>query len=173
MTEKEKFLCDEFQMLSWNGSVQRNPTYKKGESPSYKRVIFREGLFDYCDKELLPMYKNQEICECIHYKNIKKLKEEAEGYENGKILLGGKYKIGTAQKLLNLYLKYLWCKGMSKKPTHCPLDGKILNHVDWPGESWTKWKCIDEYKDAIAWIKKYTGGEHIADWELRTFNKLR
>ena len=178
MTEKEKFLRREFWMFSWNGSVQRNHTYKKVKETeaerTEKRKKFKEWLLDYCDKKLLPMYENQEICECIHYKNIEKLKEEAGEYKNGKILFDGKYKIGTAQKLLNLYLKYLWCEGiLSPKPPHCPVDGTILKYVGWDGEPWTKWESINQYKAAIEKIRNKANGEHIADWELHTYNELK
>ena len=182
MTEKEKFLRREFQMLSWNGSVQNNPTYVKKEVSENrgvyenKRKKFKEWLCDYCDKELLPMYESQEVSESVHYQNIKKLKNKAKSYPYNEILLNGKYKIGTAQKFLNLQLKYLWCAGMSKKPPHCPIDSTILGHVRWTGKSWTNWTSILEYKAAIGDITVTTnseGWDNIADWELCVFNKER
>ena len=176
MTEKEKFLRREFQMLSWKGSVGMNPTYKKKGVSENKRKKFKKWLCDYCDKELLPMYESQKVSESVHYQNIKKLKSKADSPPYNEILIDGKYKIGTAQKLLNLQLKYLWCAGMSKKPPHCPVDSIILKQVKWKGRSWTKWKLIDEYKQAIKMITEKShseGWDNIADWELCVFNKER
>jgi hypothetical protein len=36
------------------------------------------------------------------------------------------FRVGTAQKALNLYLKYLWCLGEIKTPPHCPFDRGII-----------------------------------------------
>ena len=170
-TEKEKFLCDEFEMFSWNGAVQRGYVYREDLPDNCdEKITFRKDITELCNK-ILPVYKNKKISKEYHFGNIEKLAKCIESHK--KILREPYYKIGIAQKLLNLRLKYLWCAGKSKKPRHCPIDGKILNHVKWKGKSWTQWECIDEYKDAIAQIKENTYGEHLADWELRTFNKIR
>ena len=186
MIEKEKFLRREFQMLSWKGSVGMNPTYKKKGVSENKRKKFKKWLCDYCDKELLPMYESQKVSESVHYQNIEKLKNYAksstkkkikvDGISIYKILLDDEYKIGTAQKFLNLQLKYLWCAGMSKKPPHCPIDRTILEYVGWNGAPWTQWNSIFIYKWAIELITEKShseGWDNIADWELCVFNKER
>ncbi len=177
MTQKEKFLRREFWTQSWKGSVQHNCVYGADiNEGDIRRNKFKKWLCDYCDKELLPMYESQEVSGSVHCQNIKELKKKAESYTKDKILLNGEYKIGTAQKLLNLQLKYLWCAGMSKEPPHCPIDSRILNHVGWDGDSWTTWESIFVYKWAINTITEKAhseGWKHIADWELRTFNELK
>ena len=187
MTENEKFLRSEFWTQSWNGSVQihrqlyNDPKNKdvekidKGIAKKFKddKIEFRKCLIKFCEDGLLPMYESQGVFESVHCQNIEELKKHANSCPYKHVLFESHYNIGVAQKLLNLRLKYLWCAGKIARPTHCPVDGIILRHVKWPGEPWTRWECIDEYKAAIAWIKKSTGNKHIADWELYTFNKIK
>ena len=167
-TEKEKFLCDEFQMFSWNGAVQRGGVYIENlAQDSPQKVAFRKKLTKSWN-EMLCMYQNKEILEEEHFNNIEKL---AECFKSHKCILREPYyKIGIAQKLLNLRLKYLWCIGKICRPPHCPIDRRILNKVRWKCDPWTKWDCIDQYKAAIELIEKSSGSKHIADWELWFFN---
>lgn len=79
---------------------------------------------------------------------------------------------GVAQKLLNLYLKYLWCLGEIDTPPHCPVDSRILVTVGLPNVRWSK---MDKgvYKNIIARIKEVadeSGFANMSEWELETFN---
>ena len=183
MNENEKFLCAEFQMLSWNGAMQRASVYRKYPTENYdkkknderkkSREKFRECLTNKLYKQILPTYGKEmkPVSEEEHCNNIEKLAKCIESHK--KILREPYHKIGTAQKLLNLQLKYLWCAGKICRPPHCPIDSRILKHVKWKCEPWTRWKCIDIYKAAIEKIRNKADGEHVADWELRTFNELK
>lgn len=39
------------------------------------------------------------------------------------------FRIGSAQKALNLYRKYLWCLGYIPFPPHCPFDATIIDQL--------------------------------------------
>ena len=83
-----------------------------------------------------------------------------------------RFRIGIAQKALNLYLKRLWCLGKIPTPPHCPFDSTILKKLERLKEptEWTKMDEIEEYK---RWVKaareqaKADGSSSIAEWELR------
>ena len=100
-----------------------------------------------------------------------KLKEEVdEGFSD---ILNkdneSKITFGTVQKLVNLYLKYLWCTSqIDFDPPHCPVDGQVLGKIDWDGPLWPDMQKGD-YQRAIMAItgkarkKRY---KSVAEWEL-------
>lgn len=95
----------------------------------------------------------------------------------GKYLKGDKFRIGIAQKLINMHLKYLWCSNMISEPPHCPIDGIIRDKARLSDPSfsydWIRSDCIDEYKSAVMSLKNIAmkGGESIAQWELQKFRR--
>ena len=175
MNSKERFLDKEFWMLSWNASVQtRNglPVYADNPSDEEKAQL-KQFVRNYINKELLPMYECQKVTEEQHCRHIEKLAGEVTTCHDS-ILHGGEYRIGIAQKLLNLQLKYLWCQDKLDTPPHCPIDGNVLRAVG-STESWTYWTSIKQYDGAIEEIRKHSaseGWQHIADWKLSLFNNL-
>ena len=55
------------------------------------------------------------------------------------------YKIGVAQRLLNLQLKYLWCIGIAGEPPNCPVDRVMINKTYLKNQvAWTKIEDIRE-----------------------------
>ena len=193
--QQKKFLRREFWTLSFAGAKPRSHKLYNSEIvgngyTQYRfekdKERFRECLREYFYEKLFPIYQKREVCEKCHYKNIKRLKRAAEMFgrkivrnvDAGSILHENEFKIGTAQKLLNLQLKYLWCWNKIPKPPHCPIDSNVLRKVRWnpvcpcnPNcTTWTTWKCIEIYKKAIRTIREHTGGKDIAKWELEFFN---
>ncbi len=57
------------------------------------------------------------------------------------ILFGNGFRVGIAQKALNLYLKYLWCLGKITEPPHCPFDSIIISEI----KCNIKWTEMDLY----------------------------
>jgi hypothetical protein len=56
---------------------------------------------------------------------------------------------GIAQKLLNLYLKYLWCVGYIVEPPHCPIDRIIIGKTSFRDRlNWTEMGEA-EYREVI------------------------
>ena len=99
----------------------------------------------------------------------------AYGAEQGKAILGPQgYKIGVAQKLLNLQLKYLWCLGLAAEPPHCPIDRVVIGKSSLRNQvAWTQITDIDEYRRVILALKALADqvGQSLASWELHTYDR--
>ena len=145
-------------------SVRRNPVYSPASGyydrydfrDSWKLALFNAGM-DY-------EYK-MKITDALHIKKIDALADFLSKY-HGELLRDKRLRIGTSQKALNLYLKYLWCLDMISEPRHCPLDGFILKKAGVSG-NWTQSDSIAEYKQWIAGCREAAGKESLAIWELR------
>jgi hypothetical protein len=164
---KLKFLRRELLSSSWSASVQHNPTYlKSAEQVTIGK--FRDAMFSYLLSQIEPLYQGQ-ITDEQHFINIEALMKYAE--EKGRsVLMGGKYKAANAQKLLNLYLKYLWCAGLVETPPHCPVDSIILAKAKIHGKSWTKMLSVDDYREVISLLKKVVNVP-LAPWELQVYSR--
>jgi hypothetical protein len=89
-------------------------------------------------------------------------------------LIGKHLRIGISQKMISLYLKYLWLLGNEdKKPLFAVLDQKILNLARIKN-NWTELDSIEEYARIILKIDKFaksqkskTGENYFdgAEWE--------
>ncbi len=165
---QKKFIENEIYILAWNASVQHNPVYALDCSIN-NRSKFRKDIILYLINYILPMY-DKKITENDHYNNIVNLRNYAEKIGKN-ILLNKYYKIGTAQKLLNLSLKYFWCIGWIKEPPNCPVDRIILGKAGINNLSWTKINTIKEYKSIIDNIRKKVKRNDLAQWELEVFNR--
>lgn len=83
---------------------------------------------------------------------------------------------GTAQKILNVHLKYLWCLGRITDPPHFPVDRRIQETMKMKNVlSWTKhMKKEEEYMKVIDFaVSQKHGEESLAAFELRLFEKQR
>lgn len=108
-----------------------------------------------------------------HIKNIAELANHvSETCES--LLNGGSVTFGIAQKLLNSYLKYLWCDSRIPAPPHCPFDNTIIDTLTLrPGcqRQWTKANEPD-YCNWVSAAKRLAGSESLSEWELRLFGDL-
>ena len=104
-----------------------------------------------------------------HYKNIKELIAEANRIGK-KLLADDGYKYGVAQKLLNMYAKYMWCLGYIGEPPHCPVDRFVLGEIAMSSLRWTR-MTEKEYKDVIEKIRGLAPS--IARWELAVYKRKR
>jgi hypothetical protein len=87
----------------------------------------------------------------------------------GQYLCGNKFRIGIAQKAINLYLKFLWCMKEIPTPPHCTIDGRIISTLGLT-DAWTKLDSIQEYKQIIEKCKEQAGkNRSAAEWELETW----
>jgi len=94
------------------------------------------------------------------------------------ILHNGEFRIGISQKIINLFLKYLWCCGWVKEPFHCPFDSiikvRLIN-----GDSfvqltdWTRMNSMDEYDNYVKRAKGLAEASNcsIPAWELKVWNR--
>ena len=80
-------------------------------------------------------------------------------------------RIGSAQKALNLFLKYLWCIGEAPEPPHCPFDFQIISKLP-PAVrcNWTELDSIETYRALVAAAKTAAAGQSLAEWELAEYN---
>jgi len=175
---KWEFIHNEILSASVLASVRQGvgrPVYKSGTDDSDKqefRNFLKQKLLEYAEK-----YKSGKISDDNHFKNIEKLaKEISETY--GKILAKdkfgvGKFRIGRTQKLLNLYLKYLWCSGKINEPPHCPFDSIVIGNLDGDIKNtrFTEFDDIDIYKNLVEMARKKADRSSLSEWELNLFNK--
>jgi hypothetical protein len=169
---KNKFIESELWYLSLSGAFQRNNVYQKqiddknGEKKKAFKKKLRESII-YIVKQY-----NEVIDDDKHIANIENLIAD----NKNEILVNGKLNFGTAQKILNLYLKYLWCtERISHLPPHCPVDRVILKELSkYKTESWTKMENEIQYMNHINALRELAKKEHLslAEWELLTYSKL-
>jgi hypothetical protein len=148
-------------------SLQRSYTYLALDG----RAEFRNSL-----ATLVQLYSVQYLVgvdEAKHLANIEAISNEMSD-RFGPILRGGRFRIGIAQKVLNLYIKYLWCANDNfPLPPHCPVDRIILQAAGNNG-AWTRLDSIGEYNKWIKGIRKIASENRlsVAEWELLCWNGL-
>ena len=96
-------------------------------------------------------------------------------------MVGGKFRIGTAQKALNLYLKYGWALGIIPEPPHCPIDSNVLAKIEkcprsagcqiCPNKTWTTICTTHEYLHFAQKAREAANahGQSLARWELEVW----
>lgn len=161
------FLKDEFFSMTLMATVQRGRLYRKDSSEAEKkafRLALRSQLEGFAEH-----YKTR-ISERCHLANIETLASTlSSAHESA--LNEGRFRIGSAQKSLNLYLKYMWCVGRIPMPPHCPFDFRVLSRLpECRDIRWTKLDSVTEYRRIVGHAKTAAGDNSIAEWELREYN---
>lgn len=166
---KEKFLNNEFWTLTFGAAFQRANVYKANVSDKQKsdfKLLTRAFIED----SLLNHYLTDEISDDLHIDNINKLSEFTKQFQN--ILQNGKLNFGVSQKMLNLYLKYLWCNNKITEPPHFPVDRRIQENIGFrPVVSWTKFNDSIDYMRIINFVRKKNEYPTIAEFELYHFER--
>ena len=95
------------------------------------------------------------------------------------ILVEGRFRIGAAQKALNLYLKYAWARGIILEPPHCPIDSIVLKKIEkcpksarcqiCPNTTWTTIRTTQEYLHFVEKAREAANaqGKSLARWGVR------
>src|SRR5690606_17660432 len=119
----DKFLLEEILMLSINGAFQTRGESIYEDCNDKKRENIRNDIKNFLTNEIYKIdskrYSKDEVKILID-----KLKELAEK-NHKEILKNEKFRIGISQKIINLFLKYLWVIGKKEMPPLCPIDGII------------------------------------------------
>ena len=169
------FLERETLMLTVNGALGHNSTYRDGVVED-RRKKFRESLKSHL-KARLEEYRAGPVNDDRHVANIKALSSGLSECHQ-KILIDGRFRIGAAQKALNLYLKYGWAREIIPEPPHCPIDAIVLKKIKRCPKStrcqiclnttWTKIDTTQEYRHFIdkAKVAAHRQGQSLAKWEL-------
>ena len=90
--------------------------------------------------------------------------------EHSVCLRKGKLRFGVAQKLVNLYLKYLWVADLVEEPPHCPIDG-IVRDLAGLDYNWITDDSRCQYERVIAALKRRAHPKSLAVWELQEFRR--
>lgn len=168
---KNEFLMNEFITLTLMGGLStRNKKY-----PVYRKDVNSDPFKKYLRKKLTNIsekYRNQNIKEEELVNLINELSKDAtEKFQD--ILHENHFRIGISQKIINLFLKYLWCLDWIKEPPHCPFDSIIKNKLNCLSLiDWTKLDTIDDYKKYTEVVFQIANaqGKSIAQWELEMWN---
>ncbi len=166
---KKEFILGEVFSLTLGAATQRAKLYESN-APENEKKKFRKALRKRLE-ELAKTYVSK-VSENGHVQNIQDLSDEMSE-QFGEIFKNGGFRIGLAQKALNLYLKYRWCMGDIKMPPHCPVDSIILSEAGIQNVKWTQIKSISDYKQIIKEIRKKAKLKPLAEWELEVWNKKR
>lgn len=181
MTDPQtKFIDNQIFAQCRGAAFQRNKVYKGGISQKEKlklMAFLKEKLLTY----MKDWKKAKTITESAVLDQIKEISNEVSS-EFGCILYAEpnkkpRFKLGTSQKLITLYMKYQWCLGRIKEPPLCPIDGIILKEIK-DKTSWTKLDDINQYKKILKELKNNVrpknkeGNVNLAIWELEFWNKI-
>ncbi|WP_298051123.1 hypothetical protein [uncultured Paenalcaligenes sp.] len=169
--KKLDFLRYEVGLLSLQAALStRNknyPIYSDNCSGSSKKILkkrLRQELYN-----LEVKYIDGKVTSDQHCNNIELLsKKITEEFKD--ILYGNCFRFGVSQKILNLYLKYLWTMGIIAEPPHCPLDGIISTKADLY-YIWTESDSRIDYESIIFDFSKIAYPKSCAVWELENFKR--
>jgi hypothetical protein len=168
---KKEFLISECFMLSVNAAFQRANVYEDSSS-DMRKVYLKRMIKGYIDNNIISQYDN-EVSEINHIENIKSVSEYSKCFED--ILANGQLNFGVSQKLLNLYLKYMWCLGViTIPPPHFPVDSIIQKKLKLKVIPWTKMKNEKDYLKVINHAKTILSDYNyktIAELELALFKR--
>ncbi|MEE1916511.1 hypothetical protein V0R52_08910 [Pseudomonas asiatica] len=168
---KKRFLSYELGLLSLKAALStRNseaPVYARG-TKTHQREEEKKILRAILDK-LEHMYLDGNITEEQHVEFIERTAIDVSK-ALGNRLHNGRFRIGVAQKLINLHLKYLWATGHIQEPPHCPIDGIIRDKAK-ISYDWTTNDSIEAYKQAIDDLKAVAKTRTLAVWELEEFRR--
>ncbi len=180
MNEKERFILSEIMDSTIRAGFMMNPVY------STKNTKERESAR--CELKILLLSYYLKGYNKEKRTNSKEHINEIEKFQKGICSIEGfkdNLNFGTAQKLLNLFLKYLWiCKDFSIPP-HCPFDSIVLKKLKEKKykqlnnsnltSSWTKRLNKNDYEnclDVAARVTTYEKFATISEWELHVWNGI-
>ena len=165
---EQQFISMSIMATALRGNLYRKDANKSEKEKDYEREKFRCDLgFEL--KRLTEQYRRG-ISESAHITNISRLADDMS-VKHAKALNKGRFRVGSAQKALNLYLKYMWCMGEISTPPHCPFDAIILSYIpDCLNVRWTKLDSLPEYEKIVQCAKSVADGISLAEWELSQYN---
>lgn len=168
---KQQFIKEEVWLLSTFGAFQRANIYLP-EVTEKEKTAFRKALQQFINDKLVPVYQSA-VTEEVHISNIETLSMFSFGFKE--ILKNEQLNFGVSQKLLNLYLKYLWCLDSIPTPPHFPVDRIIQTKLGIKNiEAWTQFESAAPYMDVVNKAKevlKNTEYTSLAQLELEIFRR--
>lgn len=169
---QSEFLDAELFQLTLAAATQRGRVYRPALSESDRHPVhetLRELLWT-----LSPQYETGPVSDPRHTANIEHIVRTTT-QRHARVLRDGTFRIGSAQKALNLHLKYRWCRGEIPEPPHCPFDALILSRIPgWRTRSWTAIDSMNDYLDLVAaahGVAQSQGRRSLAEWELFAYDQ--
>ena len=167
MQPYEVFLRREFFSMSLQAATQHVKVYAAGTNEGDRQEI-RDHLRDLL--EVISAKYEVAVSESDHVKNIQGIVNTLSRRHSG-LLNTRRFPFSSAQKALNLYLKYLWCLQLIEMPPHCPVDAIVLKAAKAKSvKAWTRIESKEEYLSAISELKAAAGEKGLAEWELHAYN---
>jgi hypothetical protein len=168
--ERRRFLHDELFSLTLMATVQRGRLYAPNVNGD-RRAEFQKSLRQQLER-LAKQYGGS-VSESAHLRNIECLSARLSE-SHSSILREGRFRVGSAQKALNLFLKYLWCMGEIRIPPHCPFDRGVIQRLP-PRvrRNWTEIERLDQYKALVEAAKRIAAPSSLAEWELALYNRSK
>jgi len=165
--QKKRFLDNAFLSLAVLYTLQRCKTYREDAKQAARdqfRAALKQQLAELSQQYTVAVDKE------THIRNIEFLANSlSEKFAH--VLHDGRFRIGSAQKALNLYLKYLWCAEQIEMPPHCPFDSAIIGELpDCSDIKWTTLDSIEDYRRLAEAARVQAAGVSLAQWELETYN---
>jgi len=164
--DQRAFIEAELFQLTLAAVTQRAKVYRSKLTEEKRKpvhVTLRKKLFG------LTSRYNVSVSDASHIATIRSLSKSIS-VKHADVLNGG-FRIGCAQKALNLHLKYRWCLGEIPEPPHCPFDSRVLRWIPgWKSKRWTAMNSIDEYVRLAAAARIVAGAQSLAMWELAVYN---
>jgi hypothetical protein len=168
---KRSFLSYELGLLTLKAALSTRdkewPIYspvKKDHQRGAAKKAFREILI-----EIEQKYSSTGSTESAHVLYIESVADRLSDFLKS-TLHQSRFRIGVAQKMVNLHLKYLWVAGIIQEPVHCPIDG-IIRDLAGIQYDWTRSDSIEEYKLGVAALKTVAGTKSLSHWELEEFRR--
>jgi len=122
-------------------------------------------------------YESQKVSEAEHIAHIHTFVNETSTSFRS-ILKDGNFRFGIAQKILNLFLKYLWSSRVISETVHCPIDRIIKERLISLDSNirlvdWTSMTREEEYLEYIRAIEIHSRAEGITigEWELKNWKR--
>ena len=171
--DKRRFLSYELGLLTLKAALSTRddqyPVYNKA-TKVFQRTEAKRAIRE-CLATIEAMYSEEAIPEDEHTAFIADIATDLSA-KLSCYLHQGRFRIGIAQKLVNVHLKYLWTAGYCQEPTHCPIDGIIRDHAG-ISYNWTRSDSIEEYRRAIEALRRIASkrGLTLAQWELESFRR--
>ncbi len=182
---KAEFLNNEIWILTFGGGFQRANVYKDVNISSKDRRKFRDALRSKIETIVDDQYYAK-VSQENHLENIHSIVDfsKTEKFDGTNIPIN----FGVAQKLLNLYLKYQWCRGvLTSNPPHFPVDrliqvklqefAKDMKISKIALEPWTQFEDEKHYMAVIDFaelvrVKKFSKLS-LAELELKIFSRRK
>lgn len=180
--EKLFFLKNQLWASTISASFSRAYVYRKEVGINRDKDEFKNEMFRFIDNLVNQCYINSLVNDEMHISHIYDIQEWSKKYKclfNNKDKDGNEIKLndrmlsfGICQKLLNLYLKYLWCANLLNfAPPHFPLDRLIQQQLPHKKDliNWTELTDSDTYTKQLNRLKPESDK---AIWELLHYNKI-